>query len=73
MIHHMTAKNATKSTGKSAARDDWRHIGADVPPTMYDKIKAASAKDSVAQAVIIRWALADYFAVQAPQPEEADK
>lgn len=72
MIHHMAKQSATSSKAhqgprtKSAARSDWRYIGAEVPGTIYDKMVAEAHKQGVAQAVIIRWAMADYFA-EAPE------
>jgi hypothetical protein len=63
MIHHMRSKSGTpKRTGKSEARADWHHIGADIPPAMFSTLRAAAAKDGVPQSVVIRWALADWFA-----------
>lgn len=52
-------KGPRERTGPKA---DWRHIGADVPPSMYDKLIAEATKQAVPYASVLRWALADYFA-----------
>lgn len=55
-------RSAAKPRPRTGPQADWKHVGGEVPPDMFDKVVAAARKDAVPQAAILRWALSDYFA-----------
>lgn len=62
MIHHMGKQiTAKKRPGRSAARADWKFMGAEVPPDVYKAAVDESRENGVPQAVVIRWALESYL------------
>lgn len=62
MIHHMVKQNAAKKRpGRSAARADWKFMGAEVPPELFEAAVAEAQENGVPQAVILRWAMESYL------------
>lgn len=61
MIYDMAAKTKTQRPGRSGPKAEWKHIGADIPPTLYERFTAEAKRQGVPQAVILRWAVADYL------------
>ena len=59
-IHYMTAQKI-KKPGRSAARADWKFMGAEVPPNVFEAAVAEARENGVPQAVVIRWALESYL------------
>ena len=65
MIHHMPRQSEKpRRRERTGPKADWRHIGADVPQTMYENLIKEASKQGVPYAAVLRWALADYFAGQ---------
>lgn len=60
-IHDMVKQTAKKRPGRSAARADWKFMGAEVPPKVFDAAVAEAAEVGVPQAAVIRWALETYL------------
>lgn len=63
----MASKTETKGRSRSGPKADWKHIGADIPPTLHDRLVDEAKKQGVPHTVVIRWALSDYFAGEAAQ------
>lgn len=63
----MVRKAAGKPRTRSGPKADWKHLGADVPPDLYDWAVGEARRQGVPQTVVIRWALEDYRASTAQQ------
>lgn len=50
-----------KRPGRSPARADWKFVGAEVTPQVFDAVVAEAKEVGVGQAVVIRWALESYL------------
>lgn len=60
MLCHM-AKQIKKRPGRSAARADWKFVGAEVPQDVFEAVVAEAQENGVPQAVVIRWSLESYL------------
>lgn len=60
-IHDMTKQKTKARPNRSAARADWKFMGAEVPPNVFEAAVAEARENGVPQAVVIRWALESYL------------
>ena len=48
-------------TAKAAAKKGIHHVGADIPLSLFEKLKARAEMDGVPYSVVIRWSLQDFL------------
>jgi hypothetical protein len=65
----MVNRTSKRKSPRSPARADWKPVGAEVPPELYDALVAEAKENGVGQATIQRWALETYLSHRL----EADK